>query len=178
MERDTRILIELCKINDRGAQRDLYNILYAKLFPMVRRYTNNNEHDVAEEIFNNGMLRVYKGIGSYNGSGTIEGWAYRIIKNSFLDHIKRNTRYKENFIFEDKDCGVDKSVVGNLSYKELLKTIHDLPESHRTVFNLFVMDGHGHKEIGEFLGITEGTSKWYLYEARRILKEKLEKQVS
>lgn len=150
-------------------------MLYTKIFPMIRRYTNNNEHDVAEEIFNNGMLKVYKGIVSYNGTGTIEGWAYRVIKNSLLDHIRQNAKYKENVVFCDKDSGVDKNVVDSLSYKEVLMMVQSLPESHRAVFNLFVMDGHSHREIGEYLGISEGTSKWYLYESRRILKEKLKK---
>lgn len=176
MERDIEILILQCKNNDRKAQRDLYGFLYEKIFPLIRKYTNNNEHDVAEEIFNNGMLRVYKGLDSYTGSGSFEGWAYRVIKNSMLDHIRANTKYKNNLVFIEKDLVVSKNIIEKISYKELLGLVQELPSNARTVFNLFAIDGHCHKEIGEYLGITEGTSKWHLHQARKMLKEKLENQ--
>jgi RNA polymerase sigma-70 factor (ECF subfamily) len=83
-------------------------------------------------------------------------------------------KYNEKVVFVEKDQLIDHDLTSNLNYKELLKLIQELPENTRAVFNMYVMEGLSHREISESIGMSEGTSKWHLFEARRLLKIKIE----
>lgn len=140
---------------------------------MVRRYFP--EQMQAEEILNNGFLRAFQKIDSYSFKGSFEGWLRRIIFHAVADYASSNTKYKENVLLIEKDEFVHKDHAGRLYYNDLVNLIHELPEATRNVFNMFVLDDLPHKQIAKILGISEGTSKWHVSEARRMLKEKVEK---
>ena len=142
---------------------------------MVKRYTNPYQYHLAEEILNNGFLKVFQKVHSYKFEGSFEGWVRRVIYHSIFDFVRQNMKYNEKVVFVEKDDSVDADLAGNLQYQELLVLVQQLPDSTRAVFNMFVMEGLSHREISEELGISEGTSKWHLFEARRILKGKVEK---
>jgi RNA polymerase sigma-70 factor (ECF subfamily) len=91
------------------------------------------------------------------------------------DYVKQNCRYNEKVVLIEKDELVYKDHADKLYYDQLLKLVQALPEATRNVFNMYVMEGLTHKEIGNLLGISEGTSKWHLSEGRKLLKEKIEK---
>ena len=91
------------------------------------------------------------------------------------DYVKQNARYANNTVLVEKDEYVHKDHADKLYYDQLVQLVQALPDATRTVFNMYVMDGFTHKEIGNMLGISEGTSKWHLSEGRRVLKEKIEK---
>jgi RNA polymerase sigma-70 factor (ECF subfamily) len=110
----------------------------------------------------------------YTFKGSFEGWMRRIVLNIITDHLRQNIKHEQ--VIHDKveeyNAYVDDSV-SKISYKELLHFIHELPETQRTVFNLYVFEDYSHKEIAEQLNLTDNNSRWHLNDARRRLKEKI-----
>ena len=166
-------LIQGCIHNERGAQEKLYHLFYPRMMALVRRYIDQETQ--AEEVMNNGYLRAFQKIGQYNFQGSFEGWLRKIIFHAVADYVKQNSRYSNKVVLIEKDEYVHKDHADKLYYDQLLKLVHALPDATRNVFNMYVMEGFTHKEIGNLLGISEGTSKWHLSEGRRLLKDKIEK---
>ncbi len=166
-------LIQGCIRNERGSQEKLYRLFYPKMMALVRRYIDHEMQ--AEEIMNNGFLRAFQKVKQYNFQGSFEGWLRKIIFHAVADYVKQNTRYTDKIVLVEKDEFVHKDHADKLYYDQLVQLVQLLPDATRTVFNMYVMEGFTHKEIGNILGISEGTSKWHLSEGRRILKEKIEK---
>ena len=166
-------LIQGCIRNDRAAQEKLYRLFYPKMMALVKRYIDHEMQ--AEEIMNNGFLRAFQKVKQYNFQGSFEGWLRKIVFHAVADYVKQNTRYTDKILLVEKDEFVHKDHADKLYYDQLLQLVHALPDATRTVFNMYVMEGFTHKEIGNLLGISEGTSKWHLSEGRRVLKEKIEK---
>lgn len=167
-------LIEGCVANNRACQEKLYKMLYPKMMAMVRRYFDHNRYEQAEEIMNNGFLRVFQKIDTYKFEGSFEGWVRKIIYHSISDYVRQNIKYMEKTVFVEKDEMIDNNISGKLSYDEIMRLVQTLPATSRVVFNMYALDGYTHKEIAETLNISEGTSKWHLFEARKILKTKIE----
>ncbi len=166
-------LIQGCIRNERSAQEKLYRLFYPKMMALVKRYIDDEMQ--AEEIMNNGYLRAFQKIKQYNFQGSFEGWLRKIVFHAVADYVKQNTRYSDKVLLVEKDELVHKDHADKLYYDQLLQLVQALPGATRTVFNMYVMDGFTHKEIGTMLGISEGTSKWHLSEGRRVLKERIEK---
>ncbi len=166
-------LIEDCVAQNRAAQEKLYKLLYPKMMSMVRRYFNHDKYEQAEEIMNNGFLRVFQKIDTYKFEGSFEGWVRKIIYHSISDYVRQNIKYMEKTVMAEKDVLIDNNIAAKFGYDEIMKLVQQLPEATRTVFNLYVMEGFGHKDISDMLSISEGTSKWHLFEARKILKNKI-----
>lgn len=166
-------LIQGCIRNERSAQEKLYKLFYPRMMALVRRYIDSEMQ--AEEVMNNGYLRAFQKIKQYNFQGSFEGWLRKIIFHAVADYVKQNARYAEKVVLVEKDEYVMKDHADKLYYDQLIKLVHELPEATRTVFNMYVMEGLTHKDIGSLLSISEGTSKWHLSEGRRMLKEKIEK---
>ncbi len=139
------------------------------------RYTRS-EAD-AMEVLNTGFYKVYKHINRYDTSkASVYTWIRTIIINSCLDFIKaKGTIIREEL---DQAAAVDlpPDVLIKMSATEILQLVRQLPPATQGVFNLYVMEGYTHKEIGGLMGISEGTSKWHLSEARKILKKLISKQ--
>ncbi|MBS1783414.1 MAG: sigma-70 family RNA polymerase sigma factor [Bacteroidetes bacterium] len=166
-------LIRGCVRNERHAQERIYKLFYPRMMAVVRRYIDQDMQ--AEEVLNNGFLRAFQKVGQFTFQGSFEGWLRKIVFHAVSDYVKQNIKYNEKVVLVEKDQLIHKDHADNLYYKELLELVQTLPASTRAVFNLYVMDGFSHKEIGKALGISEGTSKWHLSEGRRILKEKIER---
>lgn len=166
-------LINGCILNERSAQEKMYKLFYPRMMALVRRYIDQDMQ--AEEVLNNGFLRAFQKVKQYNFQGSFEGWLRKIVFHAVADYVKQNTKYSNQIVLVEKDEYVHKDHAERLYYDQLIKLVQGLPDATRTVFNMYVMDGFTHKEIGNILGIREGTSKWHLSEGRRILKEKIEK---
>src|SRR5690606_38584585 len=138
----------------------LYRLFYPRMMAVVRRYINQEEQ--AEEILNNGFLRAFQKIRQYTFQGSFEGWLRKIVFHAVSDYIKQNVKYSEKIVLVEKDEFVHKDHADKLYYNQLLELVHALPDATRAVFNMYVMEGLPHKEIGKLLGISEGTSKWHL----------------
>jgi len=137
------------------------------------RYTRNEED--ALEVLHNGFLKVYKHIGTYDAAkASLYTWIKTIIVNSAIDFIRSNQKFRNNTeLKEMHETGVDNEAVQRMSASELLQLIKKLPQATQTVFNLYVVEGYNHREIAALLGISDGTSKWHLSEARRLLQQLL-----
>lgn len=138
------------------------------------RYANNK--DEAIEILNDGFLKIFHHIDSYDSSRPFKSWLSKIMANTSIDHLR--SRKKIHFtedITQVYDLGMpDEHAISKLTYEEIIGLVQLLPPAYRTVFNLYVVEGFQHQEIAEMLGISEGTSKSNLFKAKRILKEKID----
>ncbi len=166
-------LIHGCIRNERNAQEKLYKLFYSRMMSVVRRYIDSEMQ--AEEVLNNGFLRAFQKVQQYTFQGSFEGWLRKIVFHAVSDYVKQNARYNEKVVLVEKDEYVHKDHADRMYYNQLLEIVHTLPVATRTVFNMYVMEGYSHKEIGKMVGISEGTSKWHLSEGRRMLKEKIER---
>jgi RNA polymerase sigma-70 factor (ECF subfamily) len=166
-------LIQGCIRNERSAQEKMYTLFYGRMMGVVRRYIDSEQQ--AEEVLNNGFLRAFQKVAQYTFQGSFEGWLRKIVFHAVSDYVKQNTQYNSKIMLVEKDQYVHKDHAERLYYDQLLVLVNELPAATKAVFNMYVLDGFSHKEIGKMLDISEGTSKWHLSEGRRILKEKIEK---
>jgi len=167
-------VIEGCIKNDRRAQELLYKQFYGPMVNICIRYTKNEEDAI--EVLHNGFLKVYKHIATYDANkALLYTWIKTIMVNSAIDFIRSNQKFKNNVELKETHdiAGMDNEAIQRMGTTELLHLIQKLPQSTQTVFNLYVVEGYNHREIGELLGISDGTSKWHLSEARRQLKQLL-----
>ena len=179
-ERDVKNLneqeiIALCKQGNRLAQKKIYDSLSPKMFSMCLRYMGNREE--AEDVLQDGFLALFSKLDSYSGDGSFEGWARKVFVNTALMTLRKNDVLKQSEEI-DNVAGItagNTSAIQNMSYKELLKIISELPSGYRTVFNMYAIEGFSHKEISEALGISEATSRSQYLRARAILQSKIKK---
>ena len=175
MEQDLHFLIEGCLANDRKAQGELYRQLYGFAMTIALRYARD-EMDAAD-IMSHAFIKVFKSIHSFDSSkGSFHAWLKKIIINEALDHIKQRGRFTTVELEGAEEPGIDNSVTEKIDMAALMAMIRELPPATHSVFVLYVTEGYTHREIAEMLNISEGTSKWHLSEARKILKNKLSNQ--
>jgi len=163
-----RELVEGCVRNDRHCQEFLYRQYFESMMRMCLRYTH--DRDLAMEIVNTGLLRVYKKLHTFQFKGSLEGWIRKLVFHSLSDHFKRKEKKVFFLEIEDRDVPVAENVLNKLYLEDILKLVDQLPNATREVFVLYAIDGYTHVEIGKMLGISEGTSKWHLSNARKKLK--------
>ncbi len=166
-------LVAGCVDNDRQWQERLYRKYFPTMMEMCMRRTQDKE--VSMTIVNNGFLRVFKKIHLYSFKGSLEGWIRRLVWHSLADHFRGKSSSVHYLIFEEWDQVETTSPAGNLYFEDLVKMVDLLPEATRQVFQLYAIEGFSHKEIGQQLGISDGTSKWHLSAARKKLKELIHK---
>lgn len=172
-------LLKSCINKDRRAQHSLYKECFSFLMRVGHRYTQNKEEAVS--LLNMAFLKILTQLDKYNEEIEFEFWAKKIMINTVIDEYRKNKRYDEKFVVKDwsEEVGQNFYVDADRADKkydleEIMNLIQSLPNATRNVFNLFVIDGYSHKEIAEKMGISEGTSKWHLSEARKILVKKIE----
>lgn len=170
-DQDIVDIIKGCKKGDRKAQERLYRSFYGVMMNLCLRYTKNETSSM--EILNAGFYKVYKNIDRFDSSrATLYTWIRTIIINTCLDYIKSNSaRQAWQEIDQAAEIDLPPDVFAKMSSVEILSLVRQLPAATQAVFNLYVMDGFTHKEVAKLLGISEGTSKWHLSEARKILKQ-------
>jgi RNA polymerase sigma-70 factor, ECF subfamily len=167
-------IIKGCLKHDLQSQERLYKLCYAEMIKICYRYAK--DADGAGSIFNDAMLKVYKNLDKYEEQGKLMGWVKTIVTNTCFDYCKRQTVFNSSSIINVEDnISIEPEVFKNVSAKEIQLLIKKLPLATATVFNMYVYDGFTHKQIGEILNISDGTSKWHLSEAKKNLKTKLEK---
>ncbi|HCK05586.1 MAG: sigma-70 family RNA polymerase sigma factor [Bacteroidetes bacterium] len=169
----TEELITRCQDNDRQAQELLYRQYSSVLYGMCLKYAPNQME--AEDNLQDAFITIFQRIGQYQGKGSFEGWMKRIAINTVLQKYRQKRLYDlpaDDLIEEKLDEDLDDGSA-TLPLPFLLSIIQELPERYRLVFNLYVLDGHTHKEIAELLGISDGTSKSNLARARQLLQQKI-----
>ena len=167
---DNNKLIDQCAKNKRKAQKYLYDQYFDAMFAIGRRYTRDDDKII--EWVNNGFLKVFKKIETVRNPDALPGWIKSVVYRSILDGIRSEKRYWEKVVFEiDYKMESDHSVIIDHDYELIKAQIQTLPESSKEVFELFVFEGFSHKDIAKKVGISEGTSKWHLSNARSKLQE-------
>ena len=164
------LLIQGCINQNTKAQEELYLLYAGKFFGVCLKYSRN--YAEAQDNLQDGFLLIFEKIHQYNFSGSLEGWAKRIMINNILRQYKKLPFLElVNEVADDTEVDLEDE---NIDLSFLLKIIQELPERYRLIFNLYVMDGYSHVEIAEMLNISNGTSKSNLSRAKNILKEKIE----
>jgi len=168
-----REMIELCLKNDVRAQELFYRQYAGKMFGVCLRYAGNPME--AEDILQEGFIRTFLNLHHFRFEGSLEGWIRRTMVNTAINHYKKQLKFqKEVEIREAVTFATNQEdVLSKLSTEELLGIIRELPTGYRTVFNLYVMEGYTHKEIGDLLGISENTSKSQFSRARNAIMNNL-----
>lgn len=169
-----------CLRNERKSQEQLFKLFYGKMLGVCMRYTN--DRDTAQEIVQDGFIKVFEKLHLFEQTGSFEGWIKRVVVNTAIDHIRKSK--KDPFLIDnDNDYklgGVDPTIeseeleLTDVKAEIIMAAIQQLSPSYRAVFNLYVMDDYSHKQIAEALGISEGTSKSNLSKARYNIQKMVE----
>src|SRR6478735_3884497 len=166
-------LVKCCKDGQRKSQEMLYKQFAAKMLGVCMRYATDKME--AEDMLQNGFIKVFQKIADYRGDGSFEGWVRRIMVHSSIEYYRRH--HKMMRVVDIDEAGHEPSVnaaaSSSLEAKDLLVLIKALSPGYRMVFNLYAIDGYSHKEIAEIVGISEGASKSQLSRARAILKQEI-----
>ncbi len=164
-------LVKGCIDGDPVSQKKLYERFSKKMMGVCLRYADNYED--AQDILQEGLIKVFKNIDSFKGSGSLEGWIRRIVVNTALATYRTSNPLRLSKGSEELEYipAADDDILGSISVKDLLNIIRKLPSGYRVVFNLYAIEGYSHKEIAEQLDITESTSKSQYSRARSLLQK-------
>ncbi len=165
-------LIDGCIRGKRNCTNALYSYFSPKMFGICLRYAN--DYHSAEDILQEGFIRVFNHIDRFRGEGSFEGWMKRIFINTAIEYYRKSINHSGHAELETTvsfQSSTNELALENLATQDLLKLIQKLSPGYRTVFNLYVIEGYAHKEIAAALKISEGTSKSQLARARGILQK-------
>lgn len=175
-------LLAKCRKNNRKAHNELYQKCFGYMMAISLRYCHNRED--AESLVNQSFLKVVTNLDKYNEDIPFSSWLSRVTVNTIIDQFRRDKKHRENMSTMDMDevqlgaASVDfNKAAQELDAEELEKMIQTLPDMSRKVFNLYAIDGYTHKEIGEMLGMSDGTSKWHVSFARKSLQKLVRKSM-
>ncbi|PHR30341.1 MAG: RNA polymerase subunit sigma-70 [Fluviicola sp.] len=171
---DEITLATKCIEGDQRAQRKLFDMYAPKMMGVCLRYMK--DHAQAEDVLQDGFVKVFTKLEKYSGDGSLEGWVRRIMVNTALDHLRKTNKFNANISMDEVGYKVesDTDVLASLMEEDLLKLIQEMPTGYKTVFNMFAIEGYSHKEIGERLGVSENTSKSQYSRAKAYLRIKVE----
>lgn len=170
---DEGTLVDRCKAGDQEAQRELFNRFSPLMLGVAMRYINDKER--AEDVLQDGFIKVFKNIHRFEHRGSLEGWIRRIIVNTALDQIRKNKKTQRDIELDNSLIEVvqKSEVESQMQAAFLMQVVQQLPEGYRIVFNLFAIEGYSHKEIADELGVSESTSKSQYSRARAYLRKVL-----
>ncbi len=167
-------IISGCISKERKAQDAFFKTYNGLLFGVCLRYTKNRFE--AEDVLQEGLVKIYKNMHMYSEGKSFEGWIRRIMINTAITYYRKMQKhaYHED-VSEVSVASSDSELFSECEFtkEELLNTINELPTGYRTVFNLYIIEGYKHKEIAEQLGIDINTSKSQLSRAKKLLQQKL-----
>ena len=167
-------LITECKNGNRSAHRQLYDMYKVKMYTLCLRYMSTR-HD-AEDMLQEGWTKVFKQLHTFDSSkGSFYGWIRKIFVNTNLEYLRKKRLKFDNIPEEDfnKSAFYEMDVFDRMSMQEMVDILQSLPNGYRSVFNLYVIEGYTHKEIGEILNISPNTSKTQLMKAKKMMQEKV-----
>lgn len=174
-------IIDGCLRNERKQQQALFKHFYGKMFVVCQRYFT--DRDTAQEVLQEGFIKLFEKLNKFDYNGSFEGWVRRIFVNNCIDYIRKT---KNNPFLTDNDNDFKLGGENKLEEQEMLqeidfkaeialKAVQELSPAYRSVFNLYVFEDLSHKEIAQLLGISEGTSKSNLAKAKQNLQKIIER---
>ena len=156
---DEELLIDKCLKGDTKAQKALFERFAPKMMSICLRYIGDYER--AEDVLQDGFIKVFKNLEKFKREGSFEGWIRRTVVNTALDQLRKDKNAPIDADISEAEylAGENETSFGKLRTEELMAIIQNMPNGYRTVFNLFAIEGYSHQEIAEKLGVTESTSK-------------------
>lgn len=166
-------LIKRCVKKDRKAQKLLYDRYSPLMLSLCIRYVRSA--DVAQDVLQDGFVKVFTKISEFRFQGSFEGWLRRIFVTTALELLRKNDvlSFAEDITEIDREVDSSSNVIDSITANEILQLVSELPEGYRTVFNLFAVEGYSHKEIASILNVTETTSCTQFLRARKALQSKI-----
>ena len=172
---DEKELVEQCLMNNKVAQKRLYENFSPLLMGICMRYANSQEE--GEDILIEGFTKIFSHLNEFRFNCSLLSWMKRIMLNTAISNFRMNHKHhfqdsidetSENDWEEARELPTD-----NLLVNDLLKLIQQMPDTYRMIFNLFVVEGYSHSEIGEMLNIQECTSRSQLVRAKKWLQDRI-----
>lgn len=173
---DDRRLVNECLKGKKAAQKELYERFAPSMLPVCYRYTKSVAD--AEDVLQEGFVKAFRNLQQYKGEGELGGWLRRIMVTTAINYLKKASRYQTELLFTDESMHAVSSYQPEvmLNARELADLIRQLPAGYQTIFNLHAVEGYSHVEIGQILGIKEGTSRSQYARARALLIQWIEQQ--
>lgn len=167
-------LVQGCVDQNRFYQKKLYERFARKMLAVAMSYSRDSYE--AENIIQESFIKVFDNIKRYQPTGSLDGWVRRIVVNTATDYYRKKKRIKFSEVnIEDEANHIGALDFDSFAVKDILEAVQELPEGSRMVFTLYAIEGYTHKEIGETLDISVGTSKSQFSRARMLLQGKLKK---
>ncbi len=159
-----------CLQNDPSAQRELYNRYSPKMLSVCYRFGQNRED--AEDMLQEGFIKIFTQIHTFQNKGAFEGWVRRIIVHTCINFLKKNKKFNENIDLEHAGYleVKEETMPSIMQARQIIECIRLLPLGYRTVLNLYALEGYSHKEIGDMLDIEESTSRSQFTRAKAMLE--------
>lgn len=173
---DERQLVKSCLKGKPAAQKELYDRFAEQMLGVCYRYTKSVTD--AEDVLQDGFVKVYRHLHTYKFEGELGAWIRRIMVTTALNFLKKHSRYRTDLSFDTNDAlhpVVDNDAEVKMTARELAELIRQLPTGYQTIFNLHAVEGFTHVEIGTMLGISDGTSRSQYARARSLLISWVEK---
>ena len=170
------LLLQGCLQKDAIAQQELYQRYSPKMLTVCYRYAKSRED--AEDMLQEGFIKVFTQINQFEHRGSLEGWILRIVVHTCINHLKKNKKFREHvdLLHAENIVSNEEYLPGILQAKQVIECIRQLPIGYRTVLNLYAIEGYSHREIGNMLEIEESTSRSQYTRAKNLLEEILIKK--
>jgi RNA polymerase sigma factor (sigma-70 family) len=165
-----------CLQNHPSAQRELYNRFSPKMLAVCYRYAQSRED--AEDMLQEGFIKVFTQIHTFQNKGAFEGWIRRIIVHTCINFLKKYKKFSDNVDVIHASClqVKEETIPSIMQAKQVTECIRVLPVGYRTVLNLYAIEGYSHREIAEMLDIEESTSRSQYTRAKAMLEDVLIKK--
>ncbi len=165
-------LIKGCLAEDRECQRELYKRFSGKMMAVCLRYASSRME--AEDMLQEGFIKVFDNIARFKMEGSLEGWVRRIMVNNAINKIRSNKiKFEEIGNISDDFLQHDKNIIDKMSEQDILKLISQMPQGYKYVFNMYAIEGLSHKEIADNLGIEEASSRSQYAKAKKYLQQQI-----
>jgi RNA polymerase sigma factor (sigma-70 family) len=170
------LILQGCQKNDPAAQQLLYQRYSPKMLSVCYRYAKSRED--AEDMLQEGFVKIFLQINRYEHRGSLEGWILRVIVHTCINHLKKYKKFNDvvDLAYASNLIIREDSIPGIVQAKQIVESIRALPIGYRTVLNLYAIEGYSHKEIGSMLEIEESTSRSQYTRAKNLLEEILSKK--
>lgn len=164
-------ILQGCLRNEASAQKELYNKYSPKMLAVCYRFGHNRED--AEDMLQEGFIKVFSQIHTFRSQGAFEGWVRRIIVHTCINNLKKNKKFNESvdLIHATTHQVREESIPSIVQAKQVVECIRLLPLGYRTVLNLYAIEGYSHKEISMMLEIEESTSRSQYTRAKQMLED-------
>jgi RNA polymerase sigma factor (sigma-70 family) len=169
-------LLKGCLHNDATAQRELYNRYSPKMLSVCYRFAHNRED--AEDMLQEGFIKVFRQIHTFQAKGAFEGWIRRIVVHTCINILKKNKKFNESVdLIHASGAKIrEENIPSIIQAKQVVECIRTLPLGYRTVLNLYAIEGYSHREIADMLDIEESTSRSQYTRAKSMLEDILIKK--